>query len=344
MRRCLVLLCVIVGLAHTAAPIWAQASPPCQFVLGFLTVYHLIPSTVGACVDEERHNPANGDALQQTVNGLLVWRKADNFTAFTDGYRSWVNGPYGIQERLNSQRFSWEADRGAPGTTAAPASAAGAALRVLLCETSHGVAGQVMPPPPTTLAPDTTSPLLGQLAFYTDGGMFVLAPRDWSCHAVVGADGQETVSVYPPQAASYDRPPDCTLGADLQGCLSPQLSVPVISAHGYSACLGCVAYDFCALFPVAWTSWGNGNQRTCPYSVPPQEQHDYLTPSVATFEDPPGVVGDGNPSGSVWPSNGVALYSPYPRVVSYKETCLLPEPDHAECTAILNDFVARYGP
>jgi glucose/arabinose dehydrogenase len=25
-----------------------------------------------------------------------VWRKADNFTAFTDGVRSWINGPFGI--------------------------------------------------------------------------------------------------------------------------------------------------------------------------------------------------------------------------------------------------------
>ena len=46
--------------------------------------------------------------MQQTANGLLVWRKADNFTAFTDGYRSWIAGPYGVQARLNSERFFWE--------------------------------------------------------------------------------------------------------------------------------------------------------------------------------------------------------------------------------------------
>ena len=38
------------------------------------------------CVTGEYHNPYNGDGLQQTSNGLLVWRKADNFTAFTDGF------------------------------------------------------------------------------------------------------------------------------------------------------------------------------------------------------------------------------------------------------------------
>lgn len=56
----------------------------------------------------EHHNPAHGDGLQLTTNGLLVWRKADNFIAFTDGFRTWVNGPFGLQMRRNSQRFFWE--------------------------------------------------------------------------------------------------------------------------------------------------------------------------------------------------------------------------------------------
>jgi hypothetical protein len=44
------------------------------------------------------------------ANGLLLWRKLDNWTAFTDGVRWWVNGPLGLQQRLNDQRFSWEAN------------------------------------------------------------------------------------------------------------------------------------------------------------------------------------------------------------------------------------------
>lgn len=94
------------GLA-AAAPLTADAAN-CQFVLGFRTLHDLIPTVVGNCVTNETHNPLNGDGLQQTDRGLLVWRKADNFTAFTDGYRTWVNGPFGVQERLNSQRFPWE--------------------------------------------------------------------------------------------------------------------------------------------------------------------------------------------------------------------------------------------
>ena len=88
----------------------AQAQADCQFVLGFASLHDALPQVVGTCLSDEQHNPENGDALQPTSNGLLVWRKADNWTAFTDGYRTWINGPLGLQQRLNEQRFWWEAN------------------------------------------------------------------------------------------------------------------------------------------------------------------------------------------------------------------------------------------
>jgi len=66
--------------------------------------------TVGNCLEDEGHTPQNGDGLQHTTNGLLVWRKADNWTAFTNGYWTWINGPNGLVQRLNTQRFPWEAN------------------------------------------------------------------------------------------------------------------------------------------------------------------------------------------------------------------------------------------
>lgn len=81
----------------------------CSFVLGFKTLHDLVPDVAGDCVVDQRYNPQNGDSLQETTRGLLVWRKADNFTAFTDGYRTWVNGPFGVEQRLNTERFQWEA-------------------------------------------------------------------------------------------------------------------------------------------------------------------------------------------------------------------------------------------
>jgi hypothetical protein len=87
----------------------APATAPCRFVLGFRALHDLVPTQVGRCLDNEQH-AANGDAVQHTTTGLLVWRAADNWTAFTDGYHTWVNGPNGVQERLNTQRFAREAN------------------------------------------------------------------------------------------------------------------------------------------------------------------------------------------------------------------------------------------
>jgi uncharacterized protein YkwD len=97
------------AVAPPAAGTAPQANAPgCGFALGFAALHDVLPGVVGGCKVNEHHNPDNGDGLQETAGGLLVWRKADNFTAFTDGNRTWVNGPYGVQTRLNNERFSWE--------------------------------------------------------------------------------------------------------------------------------------------------------------------------------------------------------------------------------------------
>jgi hypothetical protein len=106
------LLLALIALPLTAAPAAAQSR--CGFVLGFASIRTLVgQNVVGDCRENEHFNPANGNAEQQTMRGLLVWRKADNWTAFTDGFRTWVNGPQGLQQRLNTQRFAWEADAAA---------------------------------------------------------------------------------------------------------------------------------------------------------------------------------------------------------------------------------------
>src|SRR4051812_11270409 len=86
-----------------AAPWGALASPapaPCTYTLGFEALHGLIAEIVGDCASDVAYG-ANGDALQATTNGLLVWRKADNRTAFTDGSTTWINGPHGLQSRPN---------------------------------------------------------------------------------------------------------------------------------------------------------------------------------------------------------------------------------------------------
>ena len=114
MKTRLVLLIAIVGLVFSFQPVLAQ---DCVFQLGFKTLHDLIPDVVGDCLDGERHDSATGMTLQNTTNGQLIWRKADNWTGFTDGERTWINGPEGLQQRLNSERFDWEAPAAAPMVT-----------------------------------------------------------------------------------------------------------------------------------------------------------------------------------------------------------------------------------
>ena len=106
MKTRLVLLIAIVSLVFSFQPLLAQ---DCTFQLGFKSLHDLIPDVVGDCLDNEQHNPATGITQQTTTNGQLTWRKADNWTGFTDGQRTWINGPEGLQQRLNSEQFPWEA-------------------------------------------------------------------------------------------------------------------------------------------------------------------------------------------------------------------------------------------
>jgi len=96
-------------LALGATLLFGQPQPTgCTFHLGFAALDALIPTIVGDCVDDETFDPTTGDAQQLTTNGLLVWRKEDNWTAFTDGSQTWLNGPFGLQQRANAERLWWE--------------------------------------------------------------------------------------------------------------------------------------------------------------------------------------------------------------------------------------------
>lgn len=112
---------VTVALAAMPRAVPAVHAESCRFVLGFAALHGLLPGVVGQCLDDEQHNPANGDGLQHTTKDLLVWRKADNWNAFTDGYSTMINGPNGLEYRLNTRRFAWEANPdGLPVTPDAP--------------------------------------------------------------------------------------------------------------------------------------------------------------------------------------------------------------------------------
>jgi hypothetical protein len=130
MTRLVFLLAFVVAAVLPITTAGAQAG--CEFKLGFKQLRDQIPGMVGGCLENEHFNTANGNAEQRTSahhgqGGLLVWRKADNWTAFTDGHWTWINGPFGVQRRLNAgPLFDWEApaaaqENAAPNVGAVPA-------------------------------------------------------------------------------------------------------------------------------------------------------------------------------------------------------------------------------
>ncbi len=110
MKRTILVLSLAITAMFTLAGL-ALAQQQIEFKLGFKTLADQVPDVVGQPLENE-HWGANGDSLQQTSNGLMAWRKADNWTAFTNGSRTWINGPQGVQARANDERFPWEAGAG----------------------------------------------------------------------------------------------------------------------------------------------------------------------------------------------------------------------------------------
>jgi hypothetical protein len=93
----------------------AAAQAGCSFKLGFKALRDQIPEVVGDCLEDEHLDPLSGNVEQRTTKGVLVWRKADNWTAFTDAQTTWISGPEGLQSRSNGESFIWEKAPG-PGT------------------------------------------------------------------------------------------------------------------------------------------------------------------------------------------------------------------------------------
>ena len=134
----------------------AVAQQAMEFQLGFKALADQLPAdVVGAPVENEYFNLSNGNSEQHTTMGLMVWRKIDNWTAYTNGYMSWINGPAGMQSRMNTARFDWEGDPPTPST--------------------------MMPAPSTMMPPSNTNPPAGATAQCKDGTYSFSASRSGTC-------------------------------------------------------------------------------------------------------------------------------------------------------------------
>jgi len=121
-RFVLALLIVTLATMSVILATAASSGPKPEYELGFKALADQIPEVVGEPLEYE-HWGANGDSLQQTTTGLMVWRKADNWTAFTNGSRTWINGPAAVQDRSNVELFSWESPASGPQAPPTPAAA-----------------------------------------------------------------------------------------------------------------------------------------------------------------------------------------------------------------------------
>ncbi len=77
-------------------------------MLGFADLRQKLgEAAVGDCL-ENQQSDAQGNARQKTTHGELLWRKATGLSSFDDGKATWIDGPYGIQQRPRDQRYVWE--------------------------------------------------------------------------------------------------------------------------------------------------------------------------------------------------------------------------------------------
>jgi hypothetical protein len=229
---------------------------------------------------------------------------------------------------------------------AAPARVlASSEVPVVECPTEHGIPGTRPAKLPDAISTSLLPADAARLAYYSDETQSldpILAPRGWACRASEAVDGNATV-VAAPSVSDL---------AELQNSNPTSVPAEAVTADGYPACQGCVYAAVCALVPGAGTQLAYPDL-PCSTARPSAESVNWLNGSptgsgtaindVVGFRDPPGVSGDGRPSGGPNPANGVLryLYGSGQGGRAGQETCTLPATEHQLCTDILNDFVQR---
>jgi hypothetical protein len=213
------------------------------------------------------------------------------------------------------------------------ASTAGAtastSVRVVRCPTTFGSRGEARATPSTVAVLHDPASTRGLVA-YTNTDIFLIAPVGMHCAGIVGADGTSALAVGPPALTrELDEPSRSYSGIGLTLSYDPD-------------CAGCEAEDLCPFFPQSARTLGF----PCTTGILRDEQTHRLTPRLTLFEDPPGVRGDGWPSGGPDAANGLDGFTAPNKTTQttvYRATCTLPASERWICTTTLNDVISRYG-
>ncbi len=213
----------------------------------------------------------------------------------------------------------------ASGAAAPRASArATATVPVFLCRTEF-VPGS---PPviPTTIAVDGNPLSVRGLAAYTNYDTYLIAPAGMACRGEVAEDGGANIIVWhrgEPEPGARSREEGLTLRQE-------------------SACVGCMYSLACPMFPSLADHIYPGYSQSVPCgTAPPREQIFPQGPDLGRFNDPPGVAGDGDPSGGPYTADSAVGYARSEGV--FRITCTLPTSERWICRVSLNDAIVRYG-
>jgi hypothetical protein len=204
------------------------------------------------------------------------------------------------------------APRTTPPLTTAASAPSVLPVSVTTCLSGLAAQGSAPPAAPTSMnAPAALAPDVGG---YSDGLISMLAPAGWTCSGSNGADGNMLLGISPAS--------------------SSQASDPVgVSAFVASAGLGPAIYQACPYFA---TAAATASQRGIPCQKPPGGEIVHQGgANFVEIQDPPAVS-------SGYPTNGVVVWD-LSTEYSARAVCTLPEQQHAVCTAVLNDFLDRYG-
>ena len=197
-------------------------------------------------------------------------------------------------------------------------------LPLYSCNTTYGLSTMKpakLPKDVRVLVPHNNA---SKLAVFTDGLGIVrlVAPAQWDCSATVSADGGSSVTIVPPNAVARS------------GKLLARSKTQEITGYQNGACNGCAVVQACPLFSNA-RKLASG--LPCPTKAR-LEKVAWVSGSAEEFVDPPGVHGDGNPSGGAYPSYGVLTFSAGYFNSSWLATCVMAPKDQGVCAAVLISF------
>jgi hypothetical protein len=155
------------------------------------------------------------------------------------------------------------------------------------CPTSLGAAGAAtLAELPLTEPVTVPAGIASDLAVYADQQdyMELVGPRAWSCTASYGADGSGGVEIYPPGETVSEAK------------LAAGSMIAAIIGREVPACYTCALTQACPLFTLAAAELSSSLGQQCP-ARPAAESVTPDSSGVVSFQDPPGISGDGTPSG-----------------------------------------------